>query len=100
MVNWIKGTIDILQTERGLAMITDEEKLIDMELGRRLLKLRRLRRMSQEELAAQIGISYQQIQKYEKGVNRIAASRLYTFSRILDVTPFYFFDGLGNSYLF
>ncbi len=75
-------------------MKTGDEKRIDLEIGQRLLVLRRMRKLSQEDLADQIGISYQQVQKYEKGMNRIAASRLYTFSRILDISPLYFFDNL------
>ena len=75
-------------------MRTDREKRIDLEIGRRLLVLRRMRELSQEDLAAHIGISFQQVQKYEKGINRIATSRLITFSRILDIPLYYFFDGL------
>ncbi|MCB0518524.1 MAG: helix-turn-helix transcriptional regulator [Lewinellaceae bacterium] len=83
-----------LHGERGKWMKTGGEKYFDLEIGRRLSALRRMRKMSQEDLALQIGISFQQIQKYEKGMNRIAASRLYTMSRILAVSPLYFFDEL------
>lgn len=71
-----------------------DEKRIELEIGQRLLALRRLRGLSQEDLAAQIGVSYQQIQKYEKGINRIAASRLLTLSSTLNVSPLYFFEDL------
>ncbi len=48
--------------------------------------------MSQAQLAGPVGLTFQQIQKYERGSNRIGASRLYQFSQILDVPVLYFFD--------
>ncbi|WP_229729113.1 helix-turn-helix domain-containing protein [Agaricicola taiwanensis] len=53
--------------------------------------------MSQERLGEQLGITFQQIQKYEKGTNRIGASRLQHISTILGVPPAFFFDGLPNA---
>jgi transcriptional regulator with XRE-family HTH domain len=53
-----------------------------------------MRRMSQTDVARELDLSFQQIQKYEIGSNRIAASRLYELSRILDVPTSYFFEGL------
>jgi transcriptional regulator with XRE-family HTH domain len=50
--------------------------------------------MSQEKLAKLLGLTFQQIQKYEKGVNRIGAGRLFDLARILDVGILYFYDGL------
>lgn len=50
--------------------------------------------MSQEGLGEQLAVTFQQIQKYEKGTNRISASRLYEVSKIFDVPVDYFFDGL------
>jgi transcriptional regulator with XRE-family HTH domain len=52
--------------------------------------------MSQTDVARQLDLSFQQIQKYEIGSNRIAASRLFELSRILDVPPSYFFEGLDQ----
>src|SRR5262245_6125956 len=49
--------------------------------------------MSQEKLGDALGLTFQQVQKYEKGVNRIGASRLQQISRILEVPPAYFFEG-------
>jgi transcriptional regulator with XRE-family HTH domain len=49
--------------------------------------------MSQTEVADAVGITFQQIQKYEKGMNRVGASRLQQISNALGVSPFYFFDG-------
>ena len=53
--------------------------------------------MSQEKLAAAFGVSFQQIQKYERGANRISASRLHLLTMILDVPVTYFFEGLPAS---
>ncbi|QDO99687.1 helix-turn-helix domain-containing protein [Ferrovibrio terrae] len=50
--------------------------------------------MSQDRLGQMVGLTFQQIQKYEKGANRIGASRLYQFATLLDVPPAYFFEGL------
>ena len=83
----------MLDRKRKKGVRTEEERQVDFEIGKRLLALRQIRGLSQEELATQIGISFQQVQKYENGINRIAASRLLTFSRILDVSPLYFFKG-------
>jgi len=50
--------------------------------------------MSQEKLGGHLGLTFQQVQKYEKGLNRICASRLYAISRILDAPVQYFFDDM------
>ena len=64
----------------------------DIELGRRL-RLRRVeQQMSQAELGAKLGVTFQQVQKYEKGVNRIGASRLQHIATALDVPVTFFFD--------
>jgi transcriptional regulator with XRE-family HTH domain len=68
---------------------------IDKHAGARLRLRRMMIGMSQEKLAAALGITFQQIQKYEKGANRIAASRLQQIARILQVTPSFFFDEGG-----
>jgi transcriptional regulator with XRE-family HTH domain len=53
--------------------------------------------LSQEKLAEAVGVSYQQMQKYEKGVNRISPSRLQHIAQVLQVTPPFFFEGLPDS---
>jgi transcriptional regulator with XRE-family HTH domain len=64
----------------------------DIELGRRL-RLRRIeQKMSQDGLAKKLGVTFQQVQKYEKGVNRIGASRLQQIATALDVPVTFFFD--------
>ncbi|ASM73454.1 MULTISPECIES: helix-turn-helix domain-containing protein [Roseobacteraceae] len=70
---------------------------VDIHVGRKLKQARTLRRMSQTDVARHLKLSFQQIQKYEIGSNRIAASRLYDLSRILDVPTAYFFEGLGDA---
>ena len=70
----------------------------DVELGKRI-RLRRVElHISQSELADKLGVSFQQVQKYEKGVNRVGASRLQQIATALDVpvTFFYDDDGLGK----
>ena len=52
--------------------------------------------MPQKELARQLGISFQQVQKYERGANRISASKLWQLCDVLDVPPGYFFEGLDT----
>jgi transcriptional regulator with XRE-family HTH domain len=65
----------------------------DVAVGARIRETRNLRRMSQEKLAEHCGITFQQIQKYEKGTNRVGASRLLEISKVLDVPVSHFFAG-------
>ncbi|MEP2639328.1 MULTISPECIES: helix-turn-helix transcriptional regulator [Rhodobacterales] len=67
---------------------------VDVHVGRKLKQIRTMRRLSQTDVAKELSLSFQQIQKYEIGSNRIAASRLYELSRILDVPTSYFFEGI------
>ncbi len=69
---------------------------VDIHVGRKLKQARTLRRMSQTDVARHLKLSFQQIQKYEIGSNRIAASRLYELSKILEVPTSYFFEGLQD----
>ncbi|HEY2068300.1 MAG TPA: helix-turn-helix transcriptional regulator [Rhizomicrobium sp.] len=66
----------------------------DRYIGSRLILARKSRGISQESLAQALKISFQQVQKYEKGTNRISASRLFEISHLLDVDIVFFFDGL------
>jgi transcriptional regulator with XRE-family HTH domain len=65
---------------------------VDLYVGSRVKMRRRLIGMSQEKLAEQIGVAFQQVQKYEKGTNRIGASRLMRIAEVLSVPPAYFFQ--------
>ena len=68
----------------------------DVELGRRI-RLRRVEiQISQSELAGKLGVSFQQVQKYEKGVNRVGAARLQQIATALDVPMTFFYDGDGK----
>jgi len=70
---------------------------VDIHVGQRV-RLRRLELgMSQNELARLIGITFQQLQKNERGVNRLSASRLYETARVLDVPTGYFFEGISGA---
>ena len=73
--------------------MADEPNPIDIKVGRRLKQRRTLLGMSQERLGDHLGITYQQIQKYERGTNRIGSSRLYEICRVLDVPSSYFIEG-------
>ncbi len=67
---------------------------IDVHVGSRVRLRRTLLGLNQTQLGQRLGITFQQIQKYERGVNRISASRLYQLTRILDVPLSFFFDGM------
>lgn len=69
---------------------------MDEHVGARLRLRRGLIGLSQEKLAEAIGLTFQQIQKYERGTNRISAGRLHDLSRILDVPVSYFFDSFAG----
>ena len=68
---------------------------VDIYVGQRLRLRRSMLGMSQEQLGGAIGITFQQIQKYERGINRMGSSRLYDFASILSVPIAYFFDGFN-----
>ncbi len=71
---------------------------IDIHVGQRVRLRRTLLGWSQEKLAQALGLTFQQVQKYERGANRIGASRLFDLSRVLDVPVSFFFDDMpGDS---
>ncbi len=65
---------------------------VDVHVGARVRLRRTLLGMSQEKLGEAIGLTFQQVQKYERGANRIGSSRLYDLSRVLDVSIEHFFE--------
>ncbi len=77
---------------RGRLMAND----IDLHLGKRLRRRRRLLGLTQQQLAGAVGVRFQQIQKYECGANRISAARLWQLSEALEVPIAYFYDGLSD----
>ena len=71
-------------------------KRVDSHVGSQIRKRRTLLGFTQEQLAAALDISYQQVQKYETGANRVSAGRLYQISKELSVDVGYFFEGLDD----
>ncbi|MFV0279644.1 MAG: helix-turn-helix domain-containing protein [Rhodoblastus sp.] len=67
---------------------------IDTHVGNRIRLRRSFLRISQEKLGEGLGVSFQQIQKYEKGANRIGAGQLFHIAKVLNVEPGYFYEGL------
>lgn len=70
---------------------------IDIHVGQKLKRLRRRKELSQTALGRAANVSFQQIQKYERGQNRISVGRLWDFCELLDVSPIYFFEGFDSS---
>ena len=70
---------------------------IDVQVGNRVRIRRMLIGMSQERLGDLLGLTFQQVQKYEKGVNRIGAGRLFEVARILNVPVDFFYEGLATN---
>ena len=66
---------------------------VDIHVGSRVRLCRTLKGLSQQKLAQALGLTFQQVQKYERGANRVGASRLFELSQILDVPPSFFFEG-------
>ena len=71
---------------------------VDLFVGKRLRQRRRLLGLTQQQLASEVNIRFQQIQKYESGANRISASRLWAIANALEVPVAYFFDGLNGEH--
>jgi len=70
---------------------------IDVHVGSRIRLRRTLLGLSQEKLGEAIGLTFQQVQKYERGANRVGSSRLFDLSRVLDVPIAYFFDEMPDN---
>lgn len=74
-------------------VIEDGSDPVDIYVGGRVRERRVMMGLTQDKLGDAIGLTFQQVQKYEKGSNRISASRLYQMSTVLDVPVSFFFDG-------
>src|SRR5712692_1757117 len=79
--------------EQGAAMGSKKPDLIDVEVGQRIRIQRLAAGLSQTELGERIGVTFQQVQKYEKGANRVGAGRLTKIARVLNIPVSSFFDG-------
>lgn len=75
---------------------TGKPNPVDVHVGSRVRLRRTLLGMSQEKLGEAIGLTFQQVQKYERGANRVGASRLYDLARVLDVPVSFFFDDMPD----
>ncbi len=71
---------------------------VDVHVGARVRLRRKILKLSQEKLGEELGVTFQQVQKYERGANRIGASRLWKLSGVLDVPVNFFYDGLSTKY--
>ncbi len=79
-----------------MSMIKSSPDPVDIHVGARVRLRRTLLGMSQEKLGNALGLTFQQVQKYERGANRIGSSRLFQLSRILDVPVSFFFDEMDS----
>src|SRR5579863_4484566 len=79
-------------TRRPSRQKSDKPNPVDVQVGSRVRLRRNMLGLSQEKLGEAIGLTFQQVQKYERGANRIGASRLHELSRVLDVPVSFFFD--------
>ena len=70
---------------------------VDVHVGKRIRHRRWMVGMTQQQLAEKVGIKFQQIQKYETGMNRVSASRLWDIAEAVDVPVSFFFEGLDES---
>ena len=82
------------QLERNFRVTNNNS--IDMHVGKRIRLRRTLLGLSQEQLGSELNITFQQVQKYERGANRVSASRLWDISQILDTPINYFFDDMSE----
>jgi transcriptional regulator with XRE-family HTH domain len=71
-----------------------EDERVDQHVGAQIKSRRQELGLTQVEIAEALGVTFQQVQKYERGSNRIAASKLWLVAKCLDVSPAYFFEGL------
>lgn len=73
-----------------------EPNLIDVHVGKRIRLRRNILHVTQQQLAEMLGLTFQQVQKYEKGQNRVGASRLWDISRVLNVPMSFFFEDMDE----
>src|SRR5215207_2583556 len=87
-----RGTATTRTFRRPGRAKSDKPNPIDVQVGSRVRLRRNMLGLSQEKLGEAIGLTFQQVQKYERGANRIGASRLHQLSQVLDVPVSFFFD--------
>ena len=89
------NNLDEERTEKNFRITNNNA--VDMHVGKRVRLRRTLLGLSQEQLGTELNITFQQVQKYERGANRISASRLQDICQILDVPINYFFDDMTEN---
>jgi len=82
--------------DQGRENVAPSAALVDQYVGNRILERRMVLGLSLQQLSAMIGVTYQQAHKYERGLNRITAGRLYDIAQALAVPVGWFFEGLGD----
>jgi transcriptional regulator with XRE-family HTH domain len=80
-----------------LKPVQRQPKPVDRYVGSRIRMRRNLLGMTQQTLGSRIGLTFQQVQKYEKGTNRVGSSRLQQIADVLETTPAWFFEGARGS---
>ena len=90
-----KSTRHVSRDLRKAAASKKAVRDIDAQIGQRIREARQPRGMTQEVLANGLGITFQQVQKYENGSNRISAARLYDIAQVLGLPISYFYEGAG-----
>jgi len=78
--------------------MANKPHFVDAHVGKRLRQRRQSLHYTQSRLASTVNITFQQVQKYENGSNRLSASRMWQFGRALGVEPAYFFEGLPSAF--
>ena len=89
------NNLDEERTEKNFRITNNNA--VDMHVGKRVRLRRTLLGLSQEQLGTELNITFQQVQKYERGANRISASRLWDIGQILDLPINYFFDDMTEN---
>ena len=102
MARGFRDTVDSFDIDGARAAEKGTERAdgpspVDLHVGARIKLRRCLLGYSQEKLGDALGLTFQQVQKYERGANRVSASRLYDLGRVLDVPVSFFFDDYGTS---
>ncbi|GJM01327.1 MAG: hypothetical protein DHS20C07_30060 [Methyloligella sp.] len=77
-------------------MPTNTHKILNIQIGHRIRKQRKICNKSQTDLAEVIGVTFQQIQKYENGTNRVSAATLYSIAKVLELSITYFYGDVAD----
>ncbi len=89
--------LSLVSSTADISTLTDRSpNPVDLHVGGRIRMRRKLLGISQERLADDLGLTFQQVQKYERGANRVSASKLYEIAKSLQTSIAYFFEGLND----